>query len=73
MKGTTMKKIVSLKYNVFYGEVQLTAVFDDGTEEFLFGYDPYEYKIESYELIGKTKSEAYKIKQSKDFKMLFKD
>lgn len=59
-------KIVDVKTEMFYGEVQLIAVYEDGSEEFLFGYFPEEYSISTSELIGKTQEEAFDVKYKKD-------
>lgn len=63
-------RIVDVKSEVFYGEVQLTAVYEDGKEEFLFGYFPDEYTFSKEELIGKTQLEAYELKAKKDLAYL---
>lgn len=59
-------KIIDVKSELDYGEVQLVAVYEDGSEEFLFGYFPEEYSISPSELIGKTKDEAFDVKYEKD-------
>lgn len=51
-------KIKAVKRERFYGEVQLVVVMEDGSEEFLCGYDPTWYSVRDDELIGKTISEA---------------
>lgn len=59
-------RIKYVKRMSFYGEDQLTAVLEDGTEEFLFGYLPTEYSISSNSLIGLTVEQAHKLKRIKD-------
>lgn len=63
-------KIIDVKSEVYYGEVQLVAVYEDDSKEFLFGYFPEEYSISPSELIGKTKDEAFDVKHEKDLAFL---
>lgn len=58
-------KIVEVKRESFYGEMQLVVVFEDGSEEFLVGYLPSEYSILDSELIGETQDEAKAIVSEK--------
>lgn len=59
-------KIKYVKCTSFYGEYQLTAMLEDGTEEFLFGYLPSEYSISTNSLIGLTVEQAHELKRIKD-------
>lgn len=59
-------KIGKIKREQFYGEVQIVAVMEDGTEEFLFGYVPSQYDISDEDLIGKTISEAFDLFENKN-------
>lgn len=59
-------KIAKIKRQSFYGEYQLTAVMEDGTEEFLFGYSPREISIRDQDLVGKTRSEAFDLLSEKE-------
>lgn len=51
-------KIKAVKKERSCGEIQIVVVMEDGTEEFLCGYDPSWYSVCDDELIGKTISEA---------------
>lgn len=59
-------KIKKIKSSRFYGEVQLVAVMEDGSEEFLFGYDLKHFAIRDDELIGKTINEAFDVFSDKE-------
>lgn len=59
-------KIVSIKSERFYGEYQLVAKLEDGSEEFLFGYSPVEYNFPVAELVGMTVDEAINLKSKLD-------
>lgn len=60
-------KIAKIKRESFYGEYQLTAVMEDGTEEFLFGYSPSDYAIRDQDLVGKTAGEASDLLRRKNY------
>lgn len=59
-------KIKEIKRDPFYGEVQLVAVMEDGSEEFLFGYDPKQFVIRDNELVGKNRQEAFNVFSDKE-------
>lgn len=59
-------KIVSIKSEWIYGEYQLVAKLEDGSEEFLFGYSPVEYNFPVAELVGMTVDEAVNLKSKLD-------
>lgn len=61
-----MNKIKSVKVLEFYGENQLSAIMEDGTEEYLFRYLPTEYHINTDMLIGLTVDQAHGFKRYKD-------
>lgn len=59
-------KIMSVNREWFYGEYQLVAELEDGSEEFLFGYSPVEYNFPVTELVGMTVDEAFELKSKLD-------
>lgn len=64
-------KIVNIKEEMTrFNECQITAIFEDGSEKFLFGYFPEEYSIFRSELIGKTVEEAIEVRTKKDLAYL---
>ena len=62
-------KIIDVKFEYIdhMGETFITAVYEDGSEEFLFGYFSEEYIITRDELVGLTKEQAFKVKTNKDY------
>lgn len=59
-------KIVKIRSEWFYGEYQITAILEDGSEEFLFGYSPDQYNFPVQKLIGMTIEEALDLKSKMD-------
>lgn len=61
-----MNTIKYVKVLEFYGENQLSAVMEDGSEEYLFGYLPTEYSMNVDKLVGLTVNQARAFKKYKD-------
>ena len=59
-------KISKVYAKNFYGEVQIDVEYEDGSKEFLFGYDQRECPIDPSRFVGMTRDEAFELKRVLD-------
>lgn len=57
-------KISKVYAKNFYGEVQIDVEYEDGSKEFLFGYNLRECPIDPSRFVGMTREEVFELKRT---------